>query len=363
MPPERESRQQRTGGQSPIGTTNKSIGRPQGSVLPHWFVDEVMVDLTGSAVKVYIAMLRHAINADRLAFPSQQTLMRLTGLSRDSVIDGLRTLVARGLLVPDGELRQGRLGRYRVPAGPPEVGGSEPEGDVLPWPTRQARFEDETGGWVPVEVVEKVDKSAPPKLSRKSTSPPAKVVDFPRQVGALEVVEKVDIEVRDTSKAGEVAFSEWWNVYPRKINQPAAWAAWQSLMKNEHPDPLLLIAATRVYARDEKSRFWSLPEKFLREAMWVRHVDDAYRILLAGEVQNRIRGREHEYRLDTPQFKAIERELGLPEALLFVDEDAPAPKGGWVRKDGSPLSNAVRRQLDAHAVIVQLGRAEAGVTS
>jgi hypothetical protein len=69
-------------------------------------------------------------------------------------------------------------------------------------------------------------------------------------------------------------FDQWWRAYPQRINQPAAWAAWQRL--RPVPDPALLerMLQTLAWQRREPSwlkdsgQFIPWPANYLKGRRW-----------------------------------------------------------------------------------------------
>jgi DNA-binding transcriptional MocR family regulator len=93
-------------------STSKSRRKP---FVPSW-VREILADLKGAPVSVWIAYLSHA-DKDGLAWPSNKSLARTTGYSETTVKKAKKYLIARGLLCADGQSRNGgKFGRKKFRA-------------------------------------------------------------------------------------------------------------------------------------------------------------------------------------------------------------------------------------------------------
>ncbi len=75
--------------------------------VDHVVIDGCLARIGPSAFACYAVLCRHA-DVEQIAFPSQRTIARKTGLSLNTVKGALRTLVAAGLIRVH---REGRIGR------------------------------------------------------------------------------------------------------------------------------------------------------------------------------------------------------------------------------------------------------------
>jgi len=93
-------------------STSKSRRKP---FVPSW-VREILADVKGAPVSVWIAYLSHA-DKDGLAWPSNKSLARTTGYSETTVKKAKKCLIAHGLLCADGQSRDGgKFGRKKFRA-------------------------------------------------------------------------------------------------------------------------------------------------------------------------------------------------------------------------------------------------------
>ena len=83
--------------------------------MPRWIIDEMLVKLSDSEVRVFLVYTRHA-NADGESYPGNPLIAYKTGLSIRSVQRAVRSLVTKGLLSKVSSGTGGRrvFTRYRV---------------------------------------------------------------------------------------------------------------------------------------------------------------------------------------------------------------------------------------------------------
>ena len=82
--------------------------------MPNVYIDEYLPELSGAEVKVLLAILRSTVGCQKESEEiSLSQLERMTGLTRHSVIDGLRRLIERGLVVQTQEARGIKAASYR----------------------------------------------------------------------------------------------------------------------------------------------------------------------------------------------------------------------------------------------------------
>jgi len=82
--------------------------------MPNVYIDEYLPELSGAELKVLLVVLRRTVGCQKESEEiSLSQFERMTGLTRHSVINGLRRLIERGLVVQTQAAKGVRAASYR----------------------------------------------------------------------------------------------------------------------------------------------------------------------------------------------------------------------------------------------------------
>jgi len=187
------------------------------------------------AHKFVLVALCDAVDSDGKCWPSQATLARKCGLSRQYVNKVLADLERDGWIAIEG--RKTKTGgdascRYSVARFTPELADE---------------VSTELTGGVPTE-----------------TTPPV-------NVGDTHYIEPKKEPKRNPLKSpkGDGGFEDFWQVYPKKVGKQDALKAWPKALKADNPQ--IIIEGARRYASDHTADwdYWKNPSGWLNGKRWL----------------------------------------------------------------------------------------------
>lgn len=269
--------------------------RTQFGMVPAW-VDEQVTD--GTAMRVYVRLVRKYANHDRHAFPTIETLAGELDISPKTVKRAIALLQRVGAIVvtrtrqPDGNYGRNR---YWLPMDDPHQGSQMTPG------SDQAQQVDQGSNMTLHQgsnmTPREPDPSLEPDKSKELVSADAQTDTGPPQ---LELVPSPSEAAVKPAKTGTAeAFDQFWRFYPRKIAKQAARRAWDKAVKGV--DPRVIITGARRYAverhfNDPAGKYTKHPATWLNGGCW-----------------------EDEVVVDAQPWRALSDEIGSP--AVYADDD------------------------------------------
>jgi hypothetical protein len=216
------------------------------------WLDQVAADpaVSASAFKLgYFLAARFLNRGTRTAYPSQETLGKLLGISTTRGIKYLADqLVAGGHLAVEASHLRGTTNRYRL------IVKADPE------PVAESGGQDVDG-----------DKSAP-KLFAEMEQPAETEVRDPSTDASASAQ-------GGTSDGDDVPdFDRWWLCYPKKVGKGAARKAYDRIVTTGAASPAELLAGAMRYAAartDQDPRYTKDPGGWLNAERWTDEIQAA----------------------------------------------------------------------------------------